>query len=117
MTYDPGTRKYLVGEITGDYYFASAAGELPHRRTVTWQDKQVPRDDLKLATRNSLGSTLTLYRVIDESWSYVQADRANTPITLLDLDGLAWLIETHYDNFDTEARTLLPLIKVLWPAD
>lgn len=46
-----------------------------------------------------------------------EADRANIPITLLDLDGFARLIETHYDNFDTEARTLLPLIKVLWPAD
>lgn len=46
-----------------------------------------------------------------------EAERSNIPLTLLDLDGLARLIETHYDNFDTEARTLLPLIKVLWPAD
>ena len=46
-----------------------------------------------------------------------EAERSNIPLTLLDLDGFARLIETHYDNFDTEARTLLPLIKVLWPAD
>lgn len=251
LTYDPSTRKYLVGEIAGDYYFDEAANELPHKRKVTWLEKQVSRDDLKLATRNSLGSTLTLFSVNPESWSDVQAalegkpsvaseeepsdeevseeskrslqenarervkdkivglddqemeellagllramgfkatvspvgpdrgvdvvaspdglglqeprikaevkhrrnttigsqdlrsfigalrpgdrgiylstggfskdakyeaDRANIPITLLDLDGLARLIETHYDSFDTEARTLLPLIKVLWPA-
>ncbi len=252
LTYDPGTRKYMVGEIISDYFFEESDNGLPHRRKVTWRDKHVPRDDLKLATRNSLGSTLTLFRIRDESWADIEAaheskpiatideepsdeevgeeskrslqenarervkdkvvglddhemeellagllramgfkatvspvgpdrgvdviaspdglglqeprikaevkhrrnttigsqdlrsfigalrpgdrgiylstggfskdakyeaDRANIPITLLDLDGLARLIETHYDKFDTEARTLLPLIKVLWPAD
>lgn len=46
-----------------------------------------------------------------------EAERANVPVTLLDLDGLARLIESHYDNFDTDGRTLLPLTRVLWPAD
>ena len=252
LTYDPGTRKYLVGEIASDYFFENSSNELPHRRKVAWQEKQVARDDLKLATRNGLGSTLTLFKLNEKYWTDVQAalegkssateaedpsdeevseeskrslqenarervkdkivqlddqemeellasllramgfkatvspvgpdrgvdviaspdglglleprikaevkhrrnttigsqdlrsfigalrpgdrgiylstggfskdakyeaDRANIPITLLDLDGLARLIETHYDSFDTEARTLLPLIKVLWPAD
>ena len=252
LTYDPGTRKYTVGEIVSDYYFDASAEDLRHRRKVQWLDKQVSRDNLKLATRNSLGSTLTLFRLSDEIWSDIQAalegkpsatleeepsdeevsedskrslqenarervkdkivslddqameellagllramgfkatvspigpdrgvdviaspdglglqeprikaevkhrrntsigsqdlrsfigalrpgdrgiylstggfskdakyeaDRANIPVTLLDLDGFARLIETHYENFDTEARTLLPLIKVLWPAD
>ncbi|MGY8691078.1 MAG: restriction endonuclease, partial [Verrucomicrobiales bacterium] len=31
-----------------------------------------------------------------------EADRANVPVTLLDLDGLARLIEAHYENFDTD---------------
>lgn len=252
LTYDPGTRKYTVGTIASDYYFDKSMEELPHRRKVTWLEKQVPRDNLKLATRNSLGSTLTLFRLNNEIWADIQAaldgktistieeepsdeevseeskrslqenarervkdkivglddqemeellagllramgfkatvspvgpdrgvdviaspdglglqeprikaevkhrrnttigsqdlrsfigalrpgdrgiylstggfskdakyeaDRANIPISLLDLDGFARLIETHYDSFDTEARTLLPLIKVLWPAD
>lgn len=251
LTYDPSTRKYMVGEIASDYYYEASDDELPHRRKVTWQDKQVARDDLKLATRNSLGSTLTLFRLTDEILMDVQAalegkpanesdeiqsedevseeskrslqenarervkdkivrlddqemeellagllramgfkatvspvgpdrgvdviaspdglglqeprikaevkhrkntsigsqevrsfisvlrqgdrgiylstggfkrearyeaERSNIPLTLLDLDGFARLIETHYDSFDTEARTLLPLIKVLWPA-
>jgi restriction system protein len=252
LTYDPSTRKYMVGEITSDYYYDASAKELAHRRKVQWKDDLVSRDDLKLSTRNSLGSTLTLFLLTKEIWSQVQAalegqptaeidepqseeeaseeskrslqenarervkdkivklddqemeellagllramgfkatvspvgpdrgvdviaspdglglqeprikaevkhrkttpigsqevrsfigvlrqgdrgiylstggftrearyeaERSNIPLTLLDLDGLARLIETHYDSFDTEARTLLPLIKVLWPAD
>lgn len=252
LTYDPGTRKYMVGEIVSDYYYEASADELPHRRRVKWQGKQISRDNFKLSTRNTLGSTLTLFLLTEEVWGEIQAalegkpsaateeepsdeevseqskrslqenarervkdkivglddqemeellagllramgfkatvspvgpdrgvdviaspdglglqeprikaevkhrrnttigsqdlrsfigaprpgdrgiylstggfskdakyeaDRANIPITLLDLDGLARLIETHYDGFDTEARTLLPLIKVLWPAD
>ncbi|MGB0409409.1 MAG: restriction endonuclease [Opitutales bacterium] len=252
LTYDPSTRKYMIGEIASNYYFDASTEELPHRRKVKWLEKQVPRDNLKLATRNSLGSTLTLFRLSDEIWDDIEAvlegkpsaateedpsdeevseeskrslqenarervkdkivglddqemeellagllramgfkatvspigpdrgvdvmaspdglglqeprikaevkhrknttigsqdlrsfigalrpgdrgiylstggfskdakyeaDRANIPITLLDLDGFARLIETHYDSFDPEARTLLPLIKVLWPAD
>lgn len=46
-----------------------------------------------------------------------EADRSNVPVTLLDLDALARLIESHYDSFDTSGRTLLPLVRVLWPAD
>lgn len=252
LTYDPSTRKYMVGEIVSDYYFDASAEELPHQRKVKWLEKQVARDDLKVATRNGLGSTLTLFKLNEKYWSDVraalegkpssaieeepsdeevseeskrslqenarervkdkivslddqemeellagllramgfkatvspigpdrgvdvmaspdglglqeprikaevkhrrnttigsqdlrsfigalrpgdrgiylstggfskdakyEADRANIPITLLDLDGFARLIETHYDKFDTEARTLLPLIVVLWPAD
>lgn len=252
LTYDPSTRKYMVGEIASDYFFDASAEGLAHKRKVKWREKQVARDDLKISTRNGLGSTLTLFKLSETYWSDVQAalegkpssaieeepsdeevseeskrslqenarervkdkivslddqemeellagllramgfkatvspigpdrgvdviaspdglglqeprikaevkhrkntqigsqdirsfigalragdrgiylstggftreakyeaERSNIPLTLLDLDGFARLIETHYDSFDTEARTLLPLIKVLWPAD
>ena len=68
VTYDPNTRKYMVGEIASDYYFEATADELPHRRKVTWLEKQVPRDNLKQAIRNTLGSTLTLFRLSNEVW-------------------------------------------------
>ena len=46
-----------------------------------------------------------------------ESDRANVPVSLMDLDDLARLIETHYESFDTEGRGLLPLTKVYWPVD
>ena len=46
-----------------------------------------------------------------------ESDRATVPLSLMDLDDLARLIETHYETFDTDGRGLLPLTKVFWPAD
>jgi restriction system protein len=45
-----------------------------------------------------------------------EAERASTPIALVDLDELASLIVEHYENFDADGRALIPLVKVYWPA-
>lgn len=47
--------------------------------------------------------------------SKYEADRANNPITLIDLELLVTLIIQHYDNLDPEARALIPLKKIYWP--
>lgn len=44
-----------------------------------------------------------------------EAERANVPITLTDLDMLVSLVIQNYDQFDADARALLPLRKVYWP--
>lgn len=46
-----------------------------------------------------------------------EAERANVPLTLIDIDDLANLIVTHYEQFDVEGKTLLPLVKIYWPAE
>ena len=46
-----------------------------------------------------------------------EAERANTPVTLLDLDELATLIVAHCEKFDLEGRRLVPLVRVYWPVD
>jgi restriction system protein len=46
-----------------------------------------------------------------------EADRSNIPMTLIDLDELAILVVTHYENFDLEGRALISLIRVYWPAE
>lgn len=46
-----------------------------------------------------------------------EAERAPHPVTLVDLDDLASLVATHYDGFDVEGRTLIPLVRVHWPVD
>ena len=250
VSYDPSTRVYYVGKIVSDYYFQEDESGRSHRRKVDWEDRRISRDDLKPATRNSLGSTLTVFLLNEDTVRDIErvlsgtiaeptaedeqedieedkqnlrenarervkdrivalddremedllaalframgfkatvspvgpdrgvdviaspdglglqdprikaevkhqknsrmgpqdirnfigalrasdrgvylstggftkearyeAERANVPVTLLDLDGLARLIEGHYDNFDTDGRMLLPLTRVLWPAD
>jgi restriction system protein len=44
-----------------------------------------------------------------------EAERSKIPVTLLDLDDLVTYIVTHYESFDIEGRTLLPLVRVYWP--
>src|SRR5947209_6779208 len=58
-TYDPETREYLIGTIKGDYEYAPNR-KYHHVRSVDWSDS-VGRDSLTPASRNSLGSTLTLF--------------------------------------------------------
>ncbi|QKT03532.1 restriction endonuclease [Ectothiorhodospiraceae bacterium 2226] len=65
LTYDSGRRIYHVGEITGPYRHEPALiPTLPNVRPVRWLGN-IDRDVLSTATRNSLGSTLTLFRVPD----------------------------------------------------
>ncbi|HEX8243775.1 MAG TPA: restriction endonuclease [Longimicrobium sp.] len=45
-----------------------------------------------------------------------EAERARFPVTLVDLDELANLVVEYYDKFDAEGRSLLPLIRIYWPA-
>lgn len=44
-----------------------------------------------------------------------EAERANVPITLIDSDMLVTLVIQNYDQFDADARALLPLRKIYWP--
>ncbi|BBE74208.1 restriction endonuclease [Oharaeibacter diazotrophicus] len=61
VTYDPGRRIYLVGEIAGDYGFDPAVDpEDPHVRPVRWH-REISRDLLSAASRNSLGSISALF--------------------------------------------------------
>lgn len=45
-----------------------------------------------------------------------EAERANIPLTLMDLDKLVEAVIEHYEQMDTETRVLLPLVKLYWPA-
>lgn len=45
-----------------------------------------------------------------------EADRANVPVRLLDLDGLVKLYVGSHDKADEETRALLPLTRIWWPA-
>lgn len=44
-----------------------------------------------------------------------EAERANIPLTLINLDFLVDLIVQNYDSFDPETRSLIPLTKIFWP--
>jgi restriction system protein len=72
ITSDPTRREYLIGEITSDYRYDASRSTQRHVREVKWLHR-VSRDILKVATRNSLGSTLTLFLIPPEALADLQA--------------------------------------------
>jgi len=73
ITYDPSKRIYHVGQISGDYEFASEAEDvLANRRTVVWKN-QIDRDLLSVPTKNSLGSALTVFEVSENAEREIDA--------------------------------------------
>lgn len=67
LTYDPSSRTYRVGHITSEYVYDPSLFDedhhqsYPHIRKVNWDPQEISRDDLKVGTRNSLGSLFTLF--------------------------------------------------------
>ena len=61
VTYDPETRLYHLGTVKGDYEFKPRfVTDYDHVRRVDWTG-QVSRDVLTAESRNTLGSTITIF--------------------------------------------------------
>jgi restriction system protein len=70
LSYDKTEREYLVGEVISDYEWKPSDHPpgYPHVRRVDWRDT-VSRDEFTTSTKNTLGSTLTVFSLdgcIDE---------------------------------------------------
>ena len=66
LTYDPSGRVYAVGTIASDYIYDRTREEFRNIRKIDWQGS-VARDQLSVATRNSLGAISTLFQVPAEA--------------------------------------------------
>lgn len=65
LTYDSVLRVYYLGVITGGYKYNPKLTD-SHTRAVNWFEKTVSRDSISNSTKNSLGSTLTIFRLSTE---------------------------------------------------
>ena len=66
LTYDPSSRIYYIGKIKGDYIFYTKTNDCHHVRKVQWEKQEISRDSLSNDTKNSLGSTLTVFQLKKE---------------------------------------------------
>ena len=67
LTYDTSLRIYHLGKIDSDYLYEPSLGKnWPHIRKVKWFDETIPRDLISSSTKNSLGSSLTLFTLTQE---------------------------------------------------
>ena len=66
LTYNSTERCYWVGEIISDYKFDKDLTQYYNTREVKWI-KKITRDDLSTSTKNTLGSTLTIFELSDSA--------------------------------------------------
>ncbi len=62
VTYNPEKRRYLVGEIIGDYEYNTKLLDYYHIRRVKWLG-EISRDLLSTSTKNTLGAISTLFEI------------------------------------------------------
>ena len=107
LTFDKARREYLVGTVAGEYSFRpEEVKDHPHVRKVDWHGR-VSRDRLRVASRNTLGSTLTLFSVPEEVWADVfEVLKGESPATLLIEAAEQEREELEETREDTQARAL-----------
>ena len=82
VTYSPANRLYLVGNVKGpaEHHSEWAEQGMSLVRKVQWQQRELPRDNLGTSTKNSLGSTLTLFEVPSSAADEVIAALKGKPV-------------------------------------
>ena len=67
ITFTKDKREYLIGKVKSLHKYDSTvvSEHYPNVIGVEWETKQIPRDDLSQGAKNSLGSTLTVFRADD----------------------------------------------------
>lgn len=111
ITYNPSTRTYLVGTVTGGIHAdpAPPLAGMAITRTALWE-KEVLRDHLGLDTRNALGSTMTLFLVAEFAAPEVLAVADGKPVAAGTQRAVAApLSPATDDDTDQEGRQLRDL--------
>jgi len=86
VTYSPANRLYSIGKVTGpaEHHPEWAEQGMPLARKVQWQKQELPRDNLSTSTKNSLGSTLTLFEVPSSAVAEVLAAQKGKPTPVVE---------------------------------
>jgi len=101
-----GQGDYLVGEVVSDYYY-EAGGVLPHRRSVRWYNKNISRNEMSEALRNSTGSIGTVSNISKYGEEIEQLIEGGQPATIISTDESiedpsAFVLEKHLEDFLVE---------------
>jgi len=110
ISYDRASREYLVGDLTGEYqYQPGVVPDHPHFRSVHWTGR-VSRDLLRVASRNTLGSTLTLFSLPREVWDDIthalRGEAVPVPAAVEAEHAAQERVEIEESRQDTQARAL-----------
>ena len=98
-----GSGNYYVGKVVSDYIYKE--GELlPHRRTVKWHSKSIPRSAMSQSLQYSTGSIGTVSNVTkyaEEIESLISDNRPSTIVSTDETieDPIVFALEKHLEDF------------------
>lgn len=80
ITYSPANRTYLLGKVTSDFQYHPEWVEegMGIARQVKWNTQEIDRDRLSVATKNTLGSTLTVFQLPEYALEELLQDKKPT---------------------------------------
>ncbi|HEY1954051.1 MAG TPA: restriction endonuclease [Polyangiaceae bacterium] len=75
LVFDRARRRYVFGKVTSEYKWRPGlVDDSPHVRSVEWTN-EIRRDVLSTATKNTLGSTLTLFKLSADAAQDIQSHK------------------------------------------
>jgi restriction system protein len=98
-----GDGNYLVGEVTGDYFYKKNE-DLPHRRNVRWYDETLPRSSMSQELKNSSGSIGTTCDITKYSNDIELLLKGKVPPSIITTDptiedASVFAMEIHLEDF------------------
>ena len=98
-----GEGNYRVGEVTGDYFYASDQ-ILPHRRPVQWLSKSIERTIMSDSLKNSTGSIGTVSNITGYREEIEKLIAGVAPPTIIATDETiedpsSFVMEQHLEDF------------------
>ena len=107
ITYDSSRRIYHVGTIDGAYaYNPDAVETFPNTYPVSWEG-EIDRDNLSVSTRNSLGSTLTLFKLPETAADEIEKVLIGQVAPSLNEEGDEEDEETLLERYKSEAFEII----------
>lgn len=120
ISYSPERREYLIGEDLGEYlYQENLVTDYPNLRKVKWLG-YVKRDLLKTSTKNSLGSTLTMFSLNDDVIKELRAainQQESSPVIVAMPDELDDLTRLKDDTVERSLELIKDKINHLDPEE
>ena len=97
-----GDGTYRIGEVTGEYYYASNYESIPHRRTVRWY-ATLTKDIFSESLKNTLGAIGTISEVTHQSKEIENLlsgdDSKINNIITSESDQTEFALEKHLEDF------------------
>ena len=111
ITYAKDSREYIIGTVVGEHrHDPNVIGDYyPNTIEVKWEEKRIPRDLLTQKTKNTLGSTLTVFCIDQCSHEFekILTDGAGKVEPAVETEDIDTEVENNTEDFIAQATAMV----------